>query len=192
MVARAAAAEATGERIMDAAQALFGELLYDQVSLDWVAERAGVTVRTVVRRFGSKDRLFASVADRMSRQVRSEREAVRVGDPVESVRGAVRNYERWGDQVLHFLAQEWRTAAIAAVVARGRRYHQSWVERTFAPALVRLPGAERRRRLAQLVVATDVYAWKVLRRDLSLEPGEAETLMSRTVRLVVEAPWPAN
>lgn len=190
MVARAAAAQASAERILEAARALFGELLYDQVSLDSVAERAGVTVRTVVRRFGSKEGLFTLVADRMSRQVRSEREAGRMEDPVEAVRGAVRNYERWGDDVLHFLAQESRAAAIASVVARGRRYHHSWVERTFAPALAGLPGEERGHRLAQLVVATDVYAWKVLRRDLGLEAGEAEALMSRTVRLLVEAPWP--
>src|SRR5437764_2573263 len=55
MVARAEAAEATRLRILDAARQLFADLLYDQVSLNAVAARAGVTVQTVIRRFTSKE-----------------------------------------------------------------------------------------------------------------------------------------
>ena len=44
------------------ARALFAERPYDQVSLPAIAERAGVTVQTVLRRFGSKEDLFAAAA----------------------------------------------------------------------------------------------------------------------------------
>jgi AcrR family transcriptional regulator len=192
MVARAARAEATADRILDAGQELFGELLYDQVSLEAVAERAAVTVRTVIRRFGSKERLFTAVADRMSRQVRAERETAAAGGLVDAVGGVIRNYERWGDHVLHYLAQESRTPSIAAVLARGRAYHHSWVERTFGQALSDLPEGSHRRRLAQLVVVTDIYAWKLLRRDLGATASECELQIRQMATMIVSEAGPAG
>ena len=52
--------------------------------------------------------------------------------------------------------------------ALGRRGHQAWVETTFTAALTAREGADRARRLAQLVAVTDVYTWKLLRRDKGL------------------------
>jgi AcrR family transcriptional regulator len=56
------AAKATAEAIIAAARLLFARLPYDEVSLPEVAKQAGVTVQTVLRRFGSKDKLFAAAA----------------------------------------------------------------------------------------------------------------------------------
>ena len=64
MRSRADAAAATGERILDAAEALFWELPLDQISLDEVARRAEVSVQTVIRRFGGKDGLIDAAAER--------------------------------------------------------------------------------------------------------------------------------
>ena len=58
MVARAEAAESTARRVLDAAFRLFTDNPYEEVSLDRVAEKAEVTKRTVLRRFGSKETLF--------------------------------------------------------------------------------------------------------------------------------------
>ena len=55
MRARAAAAERTAERIAIAAFDLWRDVGLDEMTLQQVAERAGVTVQTVLRRFGSKD-----------------------------------------------------------------------------------------------------------------------------------------
>jgi hypothetical protein len=44
----------------------------------------------------------------------------------------------------------------------------------FAPALARLGGAERARRLAQLIAVTDVLTWKLLRHDRRLSRRETE------------------
>jgi AcrR family transcriptional regulator len=183
MVARAAAGEATERRIFDAARQLFGALPYDQVSLKAVAERAEIGVHTVLRRFGSKERLFAAVGDEISRQIRQERDTAPVGDVVGALRNLLDNYERWGDHFLNLLAQEQRVAAIHSATDRGRHYHHAWVERAFTPLLAHVAPAEHRRKLAQLVVATDLYAWKVLRRDLGLSRDEAE----RAMRDMVEA-----
>ena len=62
MGARAESTAATRRSIADAFLALFAEQHYGDITLDAVAARAGVSVQTVIRHFGSKDELFAAVA----------------------------------------------------------------------------------------------------------------------------------
>ena len=192
MVARAEATNANGERILAAARDLFGKQLYDQVSLDDVAARAEVTVRTVVRRFGSKEQLFAAVADERALANRRARDATPIGDIPEAIRLLVTSYEDWGDVILHMLAQERRTASIGVRVRAGRRYHQAWVEKTFSPLLTSLPSTNRRLRVAQLTAVTDVYAWKVLRRDLGLDRAHVEASIKDLIGDIVARPVPGK
>src|SRR5215210_6996266 len=80
MRARAEAAAETGQRILEATIELHRERFFDQVSLEDIAERAGVTVRTVIRRFGTKERLIVAAAEEGTRQVTHQRYQVPVGD----------------------------------------------------------------------------------------------------------------
>ena len=185
MAARAQATQANGERILAAAQELFAEQLYDQVSCDDVAAQAGVTVRTVMRRFGSKQQLFGAVAEERALTIRSSRREAPVGDVPGAVRNLVGSYEEWGDIVLHMLAQERRIAAVGEAVRAGRRYQQAWVTRVFSPLLGDLPPLVTRRRLAQLRTVTDIYAWKVLRRDLGLGRAEVELALRELISDIV-------
>src|SRR5260221_65452 len=89
MASRAEASEATRERILAAATALFTQLTYDEVSLDAVARRAEVSLPTVLRKFGSKDELFVSCGKGESQRESSTR-TVRSGD----VRGVARMLAR--------------------------------------------------------------------------------------------------
>ena len=168
MVARSEAAAATHRRIIDAAFDLYSEQDFDQVSLDDVAARAGVTVRTVLRRFGSKEALLDAVAEAGDEAIEGRRQEVAPGDAAAAVRRVVGDYERYGDAIMRLLSQEERVPAFRRIADRGRRLHYDWVERTFAPQLARRRGAARRRLLAGLIAATDVYTWKLLRRDLRL------------------------
>jgi hypothetical protein len=79
------------------------------------------------------------------------------------------------------LSQEDRIPAIRDMTEIGREYHRDWTRRVFAPQLAGLTRARRERRLASLIVATDVLVWKLLRRDMRLERREAE----RTVAVLV-------
>jgi hypothetical protein len=72
------------------------------------------------------------------------------------------------------LSQEDRIPVVAANVEHGRRYHWSWVERTFAPLLADLRGSGRKRRIGALIAATDVYTWKLLRSDLGFSRTDTE------------------
>jgi AcrR family transcriptional regulator len=176
MAARAQAAQATAERILDAAIDGFWERP-GSVSLETVARRAGVTKQTVLRRFGSRAELVAAAAERELARVEAERGDVVPGDVAGAVRALVAHYERVGDAVLRLLAEEARRPELRTLAERGRAYHARWCERAFAPALDGLRGAERARRHAQLVVVTDVHAWKLLRRDRGLSRRQAETAL---------------
>src|SRR3712207_8050354 len=80
MRVRAEAAAETGRRILEAVIELHRERFFDEVSLEDIAERAGVTVRTVIRRFGSKERLIEAAAEEGTRQVTHQRyQAPKIG-----------------------------------------------------------------------------------------------------------------
>jgi AcrR family transcriptional regulator len=174
MVARAESAAATGERILDAAVEVFWELPGEQISLDEVARRAGVTVQTVIRRFGGRDGLLASAAEREAEPVGRQRDEAPVGDPARAARVLVDHYEAMGDRVLRLLAEEERVPRLREIADRGRLVHRDWCARVFAPALAGRVGVARRRRLAQLVAICDVYTWKLLRRDAGLSRRQTE------------------
>ncbi len=66
--ARASAAEATGERILESFLQRFRQQWLEESTLDTIAADAGVTVQTVIRRFGGKDLLLDAAADHLTRK----------------------------------------------------------------------------------------------------------------------------
>ena len=181
MVARAKAAEETGQRILEAVLELYTERYFDQVSLEDVAERAGVTVQTVLRRFGNKDRLLDAATEVARGRVAGQRDEAPIGDVAGAVENLVAHYEELGDRVLRLLAQEDRVPAFRRATDVGRAMHYEWVERTFAPLLAGHSGGARERVLAELIAICDVYVWKVLRRDLGLSRRQAELALTEMI-----------
>jgi AcrR family transcriptional regulator len=181
MRARAEAAAETGRRILEAVIELHRERFFDQVSLEDIAERAGVTVQTVLRRFGSKEQLFEAAAEEGTRQVTHQREQAPVGDIEGAVKNLMEHYEEWGETALRLLAQEERVPAFRSITDAGRALHYEWVERTFSPLLAKRTGEERRRLLAELIAICDVYFWKLLRRDLDLSREQTELAIRETI-----------
>ena len=188
MTARADSALVTAERILDAAIGLFWEQPTDQISLTEVARRAGVTKQTVLRRFDSKAGLMAAAAARAGQRTSAERDDVAPGDLVRAVHLLVAHYERLGDGVLRLLAEEERNPGLREIAGRGRAYHARWCERVFAPALEGLRGVDRDRRLATFVAVTDVYTWKLLRRDRGLGRAQAETAIRELLEPIMGGP----
>jgi AcrR family transcriptional regulator len=185
--ARAETAAATGERILDAAVEAFWESPGEQISLDEVARRAGVSMQTVIRRFGGRDGLMAAAGEREAKRVSEQRERAPVGDAAGAVRILVDHYEEAGDRVLKMLAEEERVSGLREIADRGRELHRRWCARVFAPALSGLSGTERGRRLAQVVAICDVYTWKLLRRDGGLSRRQTELAMVELLAPIMEA-----
>ena len=174
--ARAAAAEATGERILDAFAERMRESWLDEIRLEDVASAAEVTVQTVIRRFGSKDGLLGALCERSGREIRMRR-AVNPGDIDSAIRVLAEDYETVGELILRFLAQEDRYPALKGFTDIGRAGHRQWVATAFAPWLDLLTPTEARRLLDALVVAMDVYVWAILRRDMRRSITEYQNLV---------------
>jgi AcrR family transcriptional regulator len=168
MATRAVAAEATRERILDAACDAFLASWYDDVTLRDLATAADVALQTVVNHFGTKESLYGAAVQRISDAIEARRYVVEPGDVEGAVAALIDDYDGTGDFTLRALAEEGRRAVVGPGLARGRRGHQDWVEHVFPAGLKGLRGAARQRRLAQLVAVTDVYTWKLLRRDKRL------------------------
>jgi len=183
-VARAQAAEGTARRVVDAFLARLMTEWYDDITLDRVAEDAGVSVQTVVRRFGGKDGLLASAVKIMTAQINAQRDTP-PGDLGHLVDNLMGDYERTGDTVIRLLALEPRHPAVKTVLDFGRSEHRRWVADAFADALTALDAAARERALDALVVVTDVYTWKLLRRDMARSVAATATAMKRMIRATV-------
>lgn len=177
--ARAAAAAENTRRIVAAAEELFGERLYDQVSLADVAAHAGVGLQTLIRRFPTKEALVAGVGEVVRERVAAQRAEAPVGDVEGAVANLVDHYEDVGGMTLHLLAQESRVPPFAEATETGRLLHREWTARVFEPQLAGLDRSGRELRMAQLVAICDVYTWKLLRRDQGLS-------RARTQRALVE------
>ncbi|HYD85973.1 MAG TPA: helix-turn-helix domain-containing protein [Vitreimonas sp.] len=174
--ARARAAEQTAERIIAAFRRRIALDWYDVITLEEIALEAGVTVATIIRRFGGKERLLETAWDRFNQEITARR-TVAPGDLDGAVRVIVDDYEAVGDVIMRALMQEERIAALKRVNDRGRAFHRAWIEQSFAPWLGELSAAARRQRVDALVAATDLYTWKLVRRDMGRSPQHVRTLM---------------
>lgn len=183
MTARAEAAERTRLRILDAMVGLAGTRLLAEISLDDVASAAEVSVQTVLRRFGSRAGLLEAAFAHATADIASERVAP-VGDVVACVRVIVDHYERRGDGVVLLLAQEASDEIVARITTTGRRMHREWNEEVFGPLLPADPAA-RVALVDLLTVATDVYTWKLLRRDRGLDRTTTEQRIHRMVTALI-------
>ena len=181
MQARAEAVETTIRRILEEAIRLFTDNPYEDVSLDEIGRRSGVTKRTVLRRFGSKEQLFVRAMELAGSEIRRQRYEAPVGDVAGIVRNLVEGYERWGPNRLRMIAQEHRIPVVREDVERGRRGHRESIRKAFAPMLEGLSGADRMRRVTGLVAITDVYTWKLLRLDLGLSRDDTERTLKELI-----------
>ena len=111
------------------------ERFHDQITLEDVARRAGVTVQTLLRQFGSREQLVAAAAEAAETEVIAQRSAAPVGDVDGAVENLVDHYDAWGRTAMRLLMQEERVPQLRVVADRGRAFHYEWVNRTFAPFL---------------------------------------------------------
>ncbi|WP_197504585.1 TetR/AcrR family transcriptional regulator [Mycobacterium sp. 852002-51163_SCH5372311] len=186
MRARQEAAAATRSAIVEAAvDSVMAERSL-AVTLGTVADRAGVTVKTVLRHFGSREALIDEAASRAMQDVLLERLAP-PDDPEHALAVLIAHYERRGEPMLGILAEEVDDPRARQICDAGRTLHRTWVEEVFGVNLPPDP-VERSRLVDTLVVATDVYTWKLLRRDRGLTVDGVRDRMLLIARAVLAAP----
>jgi AcrR family transcriptional regulator len=184
MTKRARQASETRDRIVATTESLLSGQPIQDVTLQAIAEGAGVTVQTVLRHLGSRDGCMEAVGARVRARVDRQRGRAPSGDVDAALAGLLDHYEAEGQLVLNLLSQEAADPVMERAVAEGRAYHRSWVEHSFRP-LLSSPGEEE---LDALVAATDIYVWKLLRLDLGRSEAATRRVVARLVHSVLEAP----
>jgi hypothetical protein len=111
--------------------------------------------------------------------------ATPAGDPASAVRALYDQYERRGDANIRLLGKEDTDPHVKRLMERGRAMHRDWVKQVFAPALDARPPGVRGALVDLLIVATDVYTWKLLRRDRGLSRRLAESRARQLVEQVL-------
>jgi AcrR family transcriptional regulator len=178
MTARAAAAAATGERLLAAAWKHFATRPYEEVVLREIAAEAGVTAQTLHARFGSKEELFIAAYAWFGQREMSDRPAAPTTDVPAAIALLFDRYEQHGRAILRMISQEERIPTVHQMTEAGRAYHRHWAATTFAPLLRSLRGDRRERCLNAIVVATDLLVWKILRLDMRLGREQAEGVVA--------------
>lgn len=180
MTSRALKAQETRERIRGAAMELYVERPIEDFTLEDVARRANTTVQTVLRAFGSKEDLVLAALTGLA-QSGTPLKPTNPGDVAAAVRAHFDIYETVGDVVIARLGDERRIPALKPALEQGRAGHREWVAKAFAPYLRDNPEL-----FEMLNVLTDVYVWKLLRRDRGLDRAAAETIVINMIACVLK------
>jgi hypothetical protein len=102
-------------------------------------------------------------------------------DVAAALAALVDEYEDIGDWMITMLGREGADPDVRRMTDRGRGMHREWVRTVFVDRLPAHRAAAET--LDLLVVATDLYTWKLLRRDRGLARAEVEQRM----RVLVDA-----
>jgi AcrR family transcriptional regulator len=181
MMARAASADETRRRILDAAMTLLKSRFRSEIRLEDVAQVAGVTVQTVLNIFGTRAALLNRAFENFRGEIKAQRLRAEPGDIEGAIAALVDHYEQFGDLVVRNLAER----ADRQFIAIGQAGHRQWVQRQFAPQMEGLDAKRRRIRTDELICVCDVHAWKLLRRDMGRSRSETEATIRAMVAAIV-------
>ena len=181
---RAARSHRTRRAIIDAMRALHaeGDL---RPTVPRIAERAGVSLRTVWQQFADREALLVE-AVRRDREI--QRSLVRRIDPNQPLATRLEAFATQRARVLEEMTPTWRAARIqqpfSDQLQRDRKRRNSGgraeVEQVFAPELDQLPG-QQRDQLVDALHAISLWSfWETLRTDLGLSPLGAKETLTRT------------
>ena len=184
MSARADAVKETGDRILDATLSLFARLPVDRIRLDELASTAGVTVPTIVRRYGGKSGVIVALVQRELARLAARRTA-HADDPLDDViRDLVDHYERYGALILKVYSEAPLIDGLPDIAARARTYHVAWCRETFGR---RISGEAslHARHLATAIAVCDATTWRILREDGGLDPAETREALLDLLRPII-------
>lgn len=181
MSKRAESAAQTEHGIFAATITLWRERPLAEITLEEIAERAGVSTRTVIRRYGSKEGLFEACIKRSASDMESNRDLASVGDIEDIIHCLLTDYEIHGDAMVRTLAAEEQLEVAKRVLKTGREQHREWCARMFAPYLPDPQDSQYEQELMAFIAATELYLWKLLRRDLGHSFSDTRRTFMRLV-----------
>jgi AcrR family transcriptional regulator len=186
MSKRAETSARTALDIFNTTVALWHERPLAEITLEAIADRANVSVRTIIRRYGSKEGLFEACIQQNVVDMETNRDMAAVGDVEGAIHYLLMDYEAHGEAMIRTLAVEEQLDIARRVLQKGRLYHLDWCERLFAPWLPDRQADTYVEELMAFVAATEIYLWKLLRHDLGYDLLTAEKVFSRMVRGLIK------
>ena len=189
---RAARSHRSRRAIIDAMRALHveGEL---RPTAPRVAERAGVSLRTVWQQFADMETLLVEANRRDNEILQTLMKQI---DPDQPLAARVALFTGQRAQILEQMTPSWRAARLQAPFSDELRRNKAQtlamakaqLETVFAPELTKLAG-KKRQELCEALHAITIWSfWESLRTELSLGPEQAGNLVRATVSaLLAEA-----
>lgn len=180
---RTASSKKTNDRIILATEELLASGSLDNVTLPAIANGANVTVQTVMRHMGSREGCLKAVAKVVSKRIDSQRGNVKPGDFDSAISDLLQHYESDSTLILNLLDQANKgDLFVDKMTEKGRRYHRNWVIHCFGP-LIDLKNQEN---IDALVAATDIYVYKLLRRDMGRSLKKTKYIIINLVKGILE------
>jgi AcrR family transcriptional regulator len=186
MSVRAKAAEKTSDEIIRVVGELWMKYSIHEITLQMVAKNTGVTVMTILRKFGSKEGLFDAAIRADTAGIQDVRKESQAGNINQAISILMKEYEYAGPAVIRTLAVENDLPVAAKILKKGRELHKEWCQRIFTQYLPESNDKEYEITLGAFYAATDVYKWKLLRNDLRYSEEETEKIFIKTVRGIIK------
>jgi AcrR family transcriptional regulator len=157
-----------------------------------IAERAGVSLRSVFQHFADIETLYGAAADRQIERLGSIAQPCSARGTREQrldafVRARTRLLETIAPVRRGALLMEPFSTEIATRLARGRAHNRAEVEAMFAPELAARPAATRRELASALSAAASWSTWEHLRRHQGLSRDRARRVVARTLAALLDA-----
>lgn len=180
---RAAARTDRRQRVLEATGEVLWEQGFDATTLQAVADRAGLSLKSLVRYFGTKDALLRACMKQAVRDEEAQRD-VPVGDVDAIARTLADRYEKVGDWHVRNSHVEFRHPLLAEWMAAARRSHRDWLARAFAPWLD-VGEPLREQRVMALFCATELRSWWAVRHAFGHDVKTATAVMKGILEALV-------
>lgn len=150
-----------------------------------IAERAGVTQRTLFNQFGDMDSLISAVAARQSERVLSLLPDAGDGGLVERVERYCDGLEVLLEETMNVrwavVTSSTPMAPASQAVGTARQFIRRRLADAFAPELGPLPEAVAGEIVEALELETDPVVWRLRRTQQGLSPAQARAVVSRAM-----------
>jgi len=178
-------AEETRQSIISALGSLWKQYAISDITLDMIADEAGITKRTILRKFGSKENLMVESLSYDPAEISKQRDLAVPGDLDNILRTLLTNYENIGDAAIRTIQLEPKIEIAQKIGEKGRVIHREWCKRVFAPFLPELNSKDYPVQLNSFIAATEIFLWKLFRRDLKFSQEKTFSIFKNMLEGVI-------
>jgi len=176
MLERAKQVARNDRKIIDAMADLWLEVPMSELTLDKVSQKSGVTVRTILRKFGSKEGLIRACIENDGDRFTRKRMQVTPGDLPGILDALLEEYEYMGDALIRTLTVEYEFPVTQTLLKNARMFHREWCAIVFEPFLPEKISDNYETILSAFISSTEFYLWKLLRRDLGKSQEQCQKI----------------